>query len=148
MCSSPLQELSNLSTSWTIFRIMILTTDNTRITRFALFFVISRLSIWFIGLLIIIIFLLILTLPFIFIFIFTVRCRLNRINLRGFIGRRSWKRSIFYISSIRLGIGMTVFFKLSLSVKSVNHAINSMRSYWRCWGWICRWERSIRDQVI
>jgi hypothetical protein len=128
-CLGPLQKLSNLSTSQTIFCIMILTIDKTRIMRFAILFNISRMSLGFLGLLIIIFFLIFLTLPFIFIFIFIGRCILNRINFRSFTGRRSWRRIILYISSIRLGIGMNGLFKLSLSVESSNHTINDMRSY-------------------
>jgi hypothetical protein len=143
-----LKELSNLNTSWKIFRIMILTTDKTKIMSFSLFFIISRLSLGFIRLLIIIFILFILTLPFLFILIFTSSCGLNHINLRSFTGRRSRRSSILYISSSRFGIGMNGFLGLSLSMKRSNHTIGIMRGYWRCWGWICRWEMSIRDQVI
>jgi hypothetical protein len=159
-----LQELSNLSTSWTIFHIIILTTGKIRIykdnlliltlpflfllTRFTLVFFINGLCFGFLRLLIIICVLLILTLPFIFLFIFTGRCRLNQIYFRGFTRGRSRMRIILYIRSSRLGIGMTGLFILSLNMKSANHAINNMRSYWRCWGRIRRWTRSIRNQII
>jgi hypothetical protein len=59
----PLEELSNLDLSWTIFRIVIVTTDKARVSRFALILIISRVFFGFLRLQVIFI-LLILTLPF------------------------------------------------------------------------------------
>jgi hypothetical protein len=83
----PLEELSNLGLSWTIFCIVIVTTDKERVSGFALILIISRLGFGFLRLRFIFV-LLILTLPF-FRLILLGRGRLNKVNLRGFAGGRS-----------------------------------------------------------
>jgi hypothetical protein len=83
----PLEELSNLSSSWTIFCIVIITTDKARVSGLALILIISRVGFGLLRLRVVFI-LLILTLPF-FGFILSGRGRLNRINFRGLAGGRS-----------------------------------------------------------
>jgi hypothetical protein len=80
----PLKELSDLRTSWTIFRVVIITTDKAKVSGFALILIINRLCFGFLRLWIIFI-LLIITLSF-FIYIFFGRGRLNEVNLRTFSG--------------------------------------------------------------
>jgi hypothetical protein len=46
----PLEELSNLNASWTIFHIVIVTTDKERVSGFALILRINRLGIGFLRL--------------------------------------------------------------------------------------------------
>jgi hypothetical protein len=121
----PLEEHSNLGLSWTIFRIVIVTTDKARVSGFALILIISRLCFGFLGLRVIFI-LLILTLSF-FRFILSSRGRLNRVNLRCFSGGRSRRRSILNIRSIRFGVGGRGLRSLRLSMESANHTISRMR---------------------
>jgi hypothetical protein len=79
---SPLEELSNLGMSWTIFRIVIITTYNARVSGFAFILIISRFGFGFLRMQVIFI-LLILTLPF-FRLILSGRGRLNRVNFKCF----------------------------------------------------------------
>jgi hypothetical protein len=123
---SPLEELSNLDPSWTIFHIVIITIDKERVSGFALILIINRLGFGFLRLWVIFI-LLILTLPF-FRFILSNRGRLNRVNLRGFVGERGRRWSILNIRSIRLGVGGRGLCILRLSMESANHTISRMRS--------------------
>ena len=76
----PLEELRDLSTSRTILRVVIITTDKERIERIAFILIFSRLCLGLIGLRVVILILLIPTLPF-FRFILTSRSRLNGVHL-------------------------------------------------------------------
>jgi hypothetical protein len=75
----PLEELRDLSMSWTILRVVIITTDKVRIVSFAFILIFNRLCLGLIGLQVVILILLIPTLPF-FRFILTGRSRLNDVH--------------------------------------------------------------------
>jgi len=122
----PLEELINLGPSWTIFRVLIITTDKERVSRLALILIINRLCFGFLKLWVIFI-LLILTLPF-FRFILSGRGRLNGVHVRGFSNGRSKIRSILNIRSTRLGVGGRSLRRLRLSMEGANHTISCMRS--------------------
>jgi hypothetical protein len=122
---SPLEELSNLSSSWKIFHIVIVTIDKAKVSGFALILIISRLGFGFLRPWVIF-FLLILTLPF-FRFILSGRGSLNRVNLSSFAGGRSRRRSILNIRIIELGFGGRGFLILRLSMESSNHTVSRMR---------------------
>jgi hypothetical protein len=98
---SPLKELSDLSVSWTILHVVIITIDKTRVLRFALIPIVNRCS--FGSLCLRSIFVLILT-PSLFRFLFTVWGRLNCFYLRSLFGGRGRRRSILNIRS-RFGVG-------------------------------------------
>jgi hypothetical protein len=90
-----LKELSNLGTSWTILRVLIITTDKARISGFALILVLNRSSFRFLCL-IIIFSLPILTSPLCRL-VFTSWGRLNNVYLRSFSGGSGRRRSILNI---------------------------------------------------
>jgi hypothetical protein len=122
----PLKELSDLSTSGTIFYVVIITTDKARISRFALILIINKLHFGFLELWIIIFILLILSLSF-FRFIFATRGILNEANLKSFVGGRSSSQRTLNIRSSRFGIGVRGLCRLRLSMEGVNHTISHMR---------------------
>jgi hypothetical protein len=99
---SSLKELSDLSMSWTILRVVIITTDKARVSWFALILIINRGS--FVLLCLRIIFaLLILTSPH-FRFVFTSWGRLDCIYLRSLAGGRGRRQSILNIRRSRFGV--------------------------------------------
>jgi hypothetical protein len=98
-----LKELSDLDVSRTILCVVIITTDKTRVSRFAIIPIVNR---WSFGSLYLrsIFFLLILT-PSLFGFVFTGWGRLNFIYLRSLAGGRGRRRSILNIRRSRFGVG-------------------------------------------
>jgi hypothetical protein len=100
--SSSLKELSDLNASWTIFCVVIVTTDKERKSRFKIILIISRLCLGFIRLWIIIYIILIIILSF-FSFIFFGRGGLNIVNLRSFFGR-SRSRALWTLEAVYLGL--------------------------------------------
>jgi hypothetical protein len=141
----PLKELSNLGPSWTIFHVVIITTDKVRVSGFALILINSRLHFGFLRLRVIFI-LLILTLPF-FRFIFSSRGRLNGVHLRGLASGRSRRRSILNIRS-RLGIGGRGLCRLRLGMDSANHNISHMRSNRGSLDSGSRRTRCVREKIV
>jgi hypothetical protein len=90
---SSLKELSDLSTSWTILRVVIITTDKTRVSWFVLISIFNRGSFGFLYLRIIFS-LFILTSP-LFRFFFISWGRLNCIYLRILVGGRGQEMKHF-----------------------------------------------------
>jgi hypothetical protein len=97
-----LKELSDLGTSWTILRVVIITTDKARVSGFVLIPVINRSSFRLLCLSIIFS-LLILTSP-LFRFVFTNWGRLDNIYLRSFVGGSGRRRSILNIRRSRFRV--------------------------------------------
>jgi hypothetical protein len=98
----PLKELSNLGTSWTILRVVVITTNKTRVLRFALIPIINGWSFGFLYLRSIF-FLLILTLS-LSRFFFTGWGRLNHIYLRSLADGRGRRWSILNIRRSGFGV--------------------------------------------
>jgi hypothetical protein len=98
---SSLKELSDLDTSWKILHVVIITTDNTRVSWFALIPIINRGSFGLLCLRIIFA-LLILTSP-LFRFVFTSWGSLDCIYLRSLAGGRGRRWSILNIRRSRFG---------------------------------------------
>ena len=97
-----MKELSNLSSSWTILSVVIITTNKTRVSGFSLILIVNGLCFGLLRLWIIFI-LLVLTLSF-FGFIFAGKGRLNRVHLRSLAGGRGRRWSIFHIRRSRFGV--------------------------------------------
>jgi hypothetical protein len=89
--------------SWTIFHVVIITTDKTRVSRFALIPIVNRCSFGFLYLRSIFV-LLILT-SSLFGFVFTGWGRLNCIYLRSLVGGRGRRQSILNIRRSRFRVG-------------------------------------------
>jgi hypothetical protein len=99
---SSLKELSDLGTSWTILRVVIITTDKARVSWFALIPIINRGSFGLLCLRIIFS-LLILASP-LFRFVFTGWGRLDDIYLRSLAGGSGRRRSILNIRRSRFRV--------------------------------------------
>jgi hypothetical protein len=100
---SSLKELSDLGTSWKILRVVIITTDKTRVSRFVLIPIINRGS--FGSLCLRSIFVVLILTPSLFGFVFTGWGRLNCIYLRSLVSGRGRRWSILNIrrSIFRVG---------------------------------------------
>ena len=123
---SSLKELSDLGTSWTILRVVIITTDKARISGFALIPVLNNSSFRFLYL-IIIFSLLILTSP-LFRFVFTSWGRLDRIYLRSLASGRGRRQSILNIRRNGFGVVAKGLDRMRLGMESANHIVSCMRS--------------------
>jgi hypothetical protein len=99
---SSLKELSDLGTSWTILRVVIITTEKTRVSWFALIPIVNRGSFGSLCLRSIFV-LLILTSP-LFRFVFTGWGRLDCIYLISLVGGRGRRWSILNIRRSRFGV--------------------------------------------
>jgi hypothetical protein len=99
---SSLKELSDIGTSWTILRVVIITTNKTRVSWFSLISIVNRGSFGLLYLRIIFS-LLILTSP-LFRFVFTGWGILNYIYLKSLAGGRDSRWSILNIRRSRFGI--------------------------------------------
>jgi hypothetical protein len=124
----PLKELSNLSASWTILRVVIITTYKMRVSRFALIPIVNR---WGFGSLCLrSIFVLLIHTLNLSGFVFTGWGRLNRIYLRslssGGGGGGGRRQSILNIR--RSGLGVVARGRMWLGMESANHTIGCMRS--------------------
>jgi hypothetical protein len=119
---SSLKELSDLGTSWTILHVVIITTDKTRVSWFALIPIINRGSFGFLCLRSI--FSLLMLTPSLFRFVFTGRGRLNYIYLRSLAGGMGRRQSILSIRRIKFGVsaGGGMWLVLGRS----NHTVSSM----------------------
>jgi hypothetical protein len=96
-----LKELSDLGTSWTILRVVIITTNKARLSWFALISIVNRSSFRFLFLRIILS-LLIIASP-LFIFVFTGWGRLHCIYLRSLSGGSGRRQSILALEEANLG---------------------------------------------
>jgi hypothetical protein len=122
----PLKELSDLDSSWTILGVVIITTNKTRASGFALIPIVNRWCFGFLSLQIIFV-LLVLTLSFSG-FVFTGGGRLNNIYLRSLAGGRGRRRRILNIRRNGFGVVSRGLDGMRLGMESANHTVCCMRS--------------------